>query len=103
MTSLEMQMEALEHPVIRIKGNELIKVKLTDYGKYIYYHRFDKFNKIAESYDEELRKPSYPEEDEDGYSVFQLWEFMGIYGSHIHMDRQNVIYPFEIVYEKGKS
>ncbi len=80
---------------LSINLNEWIKVKLTDLGKEIYYHRYDKLNK---TYGREVLKPSLPSEDEDGYTRFQLWKFIQLYGAHIGMGAPNVIDPLEIVY-----
>lgn len=82
--------------LIRINLNESIKVKLTDWGKEIYYHQYDKVNQIA---GREICKPSFPKEDENGYTEFQLWDFIQLYGIHIGMTLPDVIKPFEIVYE----
>ena len=71
---------------IRINLNEPIKVKLTDWGKEIYYHQYDRTNRIA---GREICKPEFPKEDENGYTEFQLWCFMELY-----------IEPLEIVYER---
>ena len=81
---------------IRINLNESIKVKLTDWGKEIYYHQYDGVNQIA---GREICKPSFPKEDENGYTEFQLWDFINLYGTHMGMTLPNVIKPFEIVYE----
>lgn len=81
---------------IRINLNEPIKVKLTDLGRDIYYHRFDKFN---ERMGKEIIKPSYPKVDENGYTEFQLWLFINIYGPYMDMGKPNVIEPLEIIYE----
>ena len=62
--------------------NHIIKVKLTNHAKDIYYHQHDKLNK---SYGRELIKPSYPEVDKDGFTEFQLWHFIEIYGPYMHM------------------
>ncbi len=80
---------------IRINLNEPIKVKLTQLGKDIYYHQFDSLNKAI---GEEICKPSYPVEDEDGYAEFQLWDFMNLYGDFMGVGLPNVIDPIEIVY-----
>lgn len=86
----------IEPEPIRINLNEPIKVKLTDWGKEIYYHQYDRINQI---YGREICKPSFPKEDENGYAEFQLWCFMELYGTHIGMTLPNVIEPIEIVYE----
>lgn len=80
---------------IRINLNEPIKVKLTDWGKEIYYHQYDRTNQIA---GREICKPKFPKEDEDGYTEFQLWCFIELYGDHMGMTLPNVIEPLEIVY-----
>ena len=82
---------------IRINLNEPIKVKLTDLGKEIYYHQYDKINQIA---GREICKPKFPKEDENGYTEFQLWCFIELYGEHMGMTLPNVIEPLEIVYER---
>jgi len=82
---------------IRINLNEPIKVKLTDWGKEIYYHQYDRTNQIA---GREICKPKFPKEDENGYTKFQLWYFIQLYGEHIGMALPNVIEPLEIVYER---
>lgn len=81
---------------LRINLNEKIKVKLTTWGKEIYYHQYDTVNQIA---GREICKPSFPEEDENGYTEFQLWGFIELYGTHMGMTLPNVIEPIEIVYE----
>jgi hypothetical protein len=82
---------------IRINLNEPIKVKLTNLGKEIYYHQYDKTNQIA---GKEICKPRFPREDENGYTEFQLWRFIELYGVHMGMTRPNVIEPLDIVYER---
>lgn len=85
---------------IRINLNELIKVKLTDWGKEIYYHQYDRTNQIA---GREICKPRFPREDENGYTEFQLWCFIELYGMHMGMALPNVIEPLEIVYERRQE
>ena len=82
---------------IRINLNEYIKVKLTDCGKEIYYRQYDRLN---QSVGREICKPMFPKEDENGYTEFQLWCFIELYGEHMGMTKPNVIKPLEIVYER---
>lgn len=98
-TAMKMAIEALqaEPEPIRINLNEPIKVKLTDRGKEIYYHQYDRTNQIA---GREICKPKFPKEDENGYTEFQLWCFMELYGECMGMTLPNVIEPLEIVYER---
>lgn len=88
---------------MKINLNDHIKVKLTDLGKDIYYHRYDEFNKLYGIYGREVLKPIFPEEDENGYTKFHLWEFIELYGEHIGMAKPQVIYPLEIIYEEGEG
>lgn len=78
----------------KINLNDTIKVKLTPYGAEIYYKQFDKLNK---QYEKEICKPHMPQIDKDGYTEFQLWHFIELYGEHIGMCKPNVIEPLEIV------
>ena len=82
---------------VRINLNELIKVKLTDWGKEIYYHQYDRTNQIV---GRKVCKPMFPKEDENGYTEFQLWYFIELYGEHMGMTLPNVIEPLEIVCER---
>ena len=78
----------------RINLNDWIKVKLTNHGKDIYYHRYDDIN---QSYGKIICEPDYPKADKDGYTKFQLWQFMQLYGKHIGIDYEKVINPIDIV------
>lgn len=81
---------------IRINLNENVKVHLTDLGKEIYYHRFDELNQKCGRI---VCKPSFPKEDADGLTQFQLWVFIELYGNYMGMTKPNVIAPLEIIYE----
>lgn len=81
-----------------INLNETVKVKLTNFGKEIFYHQYDFLN---ERCGKEVIKPSFPKTDEDGYTSFQLWGFIELYGAHIGIGKKNVIEPLEIVYEES--
>ena len=81
---------------MRLNLNDNIRVKLTEHGKDIYYHQYDRINKLL---GREVCKPSYPEVDEDGYTTFQLWCFMELYGVHMGMTLPNVIEPLDIVFD----
>lgn len=83
--------------MIKINLNETIKVKLTPLGAEIYYKQFDELNK---QYSREICKPQMPQIDKDGYTEFQLWNFIELYGQHIGMCKPNVIEPLDIVYCK---
>ena len=93
---LKSELEAKDN-IQKINLNETIKVKLTPYGAEIYYKQFDELNKQR---GREICKPHMPRIDKDGYTEFQLWHFMELYGAHIGMCKQNVIKPLDIVYCK---
>ena len=80
--------------------NELVKVKLTDVGKDIFYHQFDELNVMCK---EVVIEPRYPKVDADGFTEFQLWDLMNTYGPHLKVGC-NV--PFEdcaIYFEEGED
>ena len=79
----------------KINLNETIKVKLTPLGAEIYYKQFDDVNKQR---GREICKPQMPRIDKDGYTEFQLWHFIELYGKHIGACKPNVIEPLDIVY-----
>ena len=81
---------------IRLNLNEVIKVRLTDLGRDIFYHQYDKINQRCGKI---ICNPVLPDEDKEGYVTFQLWHFMSIYGDYIGMGKPNVIDPIEIIYE----
>lgn len=96
----------------KLNLNSPIRVKLTDYGKYVYFHRFDELNKRYDELNTLIEKhrrnsmdhitpltlltPSYPEEDDDGFTEFLLWKFIELYGPYMHMGAKNVIEPLDI-------
>ena len=90
----ELESKETEKPT-KINLNETIKVKLTPYGAEIYYKQFDEVNKQR---GREICKPHMPRIDKDGYTEFQLWHFIELYGQHIGICKPNVIEPLEIVY-----
>lgn len=94
IAELESQLETKDN-IQKINLNEAIKVKLTTYGAEIYYKQFDEVNK---RHGREICKPHMPRIDKDGYTEFQLWHFIELYGEHIGMCKPNVIEPLDIVY-----
>lgn len=90
----ELESKETEKPT-KINLNETIKVKLTPLGAEIYYKQFDELNKQR---GREICKPQMPRIDKDGYTEFQLWNFIELYGEHIGMCKPNVIEPLDIVY-----
>lgn len=79
---------------LKINLNDCIKVKLTPLGTEIYYKQYDALNKDA---GKTVLEPRMPQIDKDGYTMFQLWHFIELYGEHIGMCKPNVIKPIEII------
>lgn len=66
----------------KLNLNSTIKIRLNDYGKDIYYHHLDELNEWLKSKGAKPLERSFPKVDENGFSEFQLWYFMSIYGQH---------------------
>lgn len=72
---------------IRFNLNDNVKVKLNEYGHQIHKQWHADFL--------DLLRPEYrmnhpyrpPTEDEEGYSSWQLWSLMQIFGPHIELGR----------------
>ena len=77
-----------------INLNDFIKVKLNDRGKDIFYHRFDE---IIEQFPRIGLEPHMPKVDENGYTMFQIWEFMELYGVHIGMAKPSVLESMDVI------
>jgi hypothetical protein len=77
-----------------ININDMVRVKLTEMGKEIYFHQYDNLNKLL---GKEIVKPSYPNIDSEEYSNFQLWHLMKIYGESLELGKTvtNNTLPFE--------
>ena len=69
----------------KINLNSVIKVKLTPKGADIFYHKHDELNKHLATNDSMFIKPRMPNIDENGYTKFQLWDFINIYGKYFKM------------------
>ena len=65
--------------------NSIIKFRLNDRGRDIYYHQYDELNEMLIERGAKPIVPTYPKEDENGFSSFQLWRFMNIYGPYMIM------------------
>lgn len=63
--------------------NDYVKVKLTEKGKYIYYHQFDAMNADILHGGGKPLNPIELEYDDEGYTEFQLWHLMAIFGNHL--------------------
>lgn len=58
--------------------NDYVKVKLTPEGANIYYHQFDNICNLSPEF-----KRTLPQIDENGFTKFQLWRLMELYGPKI--------------------
>lgn len=76
-----------------ININDKVKVKLTELGKHIYLHQFDGLNEQITRNGGKPIVPNLPKTDADGYTTFQLWNLMEIYGPHMHL---GCLIPFEL-------
>lgn len=80
----------------RLNINDTVKVKLTPHGADIYFHQYDKLRagmnpKAAASF-----KPRLPEVDKDGYTRFQLWRFVNLYGPYMALGEKNILVDFNV-------
>lgn len=75
----------------KLNLNDSVKVKLTPLGAEIYFHQFDELNKVLSAKGAKLVTPHMTKIDEDGYTSFQLWDFIHLYGEYINIGNQNVI------------
>ena len=64
----------------------LVKVKLTTYGKYIYFHMNDGLVGIVNGVKQEM-----PPVDSEGFTTFELWYFMRVFGPHLVKGGESVI------------
>lgn len=83
---------------IRINLNEVVKFKLTDLGKDVFYHQYDEVNEWIRNRGGRPLEPTMPKVDADGYTEMQLWNFMEVFGSYFGMAKPSVISPLEIIY-----
>lgn len=75
----------------KLNLNDTVKVKLTPLGAEIYYHQFDEVNKRIELCGGKKIEPHMPQVDKDGFTKFQLWHFIEMFGDYIGIGRKNVI------------
>ena len=86
--------------------NECIKVKLTQKGKLIYLEYQIEIQKKFDRDGIKIDVPLSIEVDSEGFSSFQLWRFMEIFGSHMYCGCESVIegpilyLPEELLCEK---
>lgn len=67
----------------KINVNQTVRVKLTEYGVDAFKEYYGRFSRQAT-----------PLMDMDGYTTFQLWELMQLYGPHMEMANPKGV-PFD--------
>lgn len=76
---------------IKFNINHQVKVKVTDYGYDVWLEYSNQFAKYSPTYPiitiEELKA----NQDEDGYTEFQMWDMMSIFGPKMKMGLKNPI------------
>ena len=86
--------------------NEIVKVKLTQKGKLIYSEHQIEIQKRFNRDKIKIDLPLNAKIDNEGFSSFQLWRFMEIFGSHIYCGAEPIIeecilyLPEELLHEK---
>ena len=99
-----MKIEDKEYKIFNI--NEFIKVKLTQKGKLIYLEHQIEIQKRFNRDRIRIDVPLNVEVDDEGFSSFQLWKFMEIFGSHMYCGCEPIIegcilyLPEELLREK---
>lgn len=76
-----------------INLNDWIKVKLTAHGKDIHRRWKSQIAHLLKTSKVDIE----PETDEDGYTKYQLWQFIELFGQYIGMGEDAVIMPLVIV------
>lgn len=80
----------------KLNMNSTIKVKLTPFGAYIFYHQFDELNKKVLNSGGRPIHPRMPEIDNKGFSKFQLHHFINLYGDYMTVSQKNVVEDISI-------
>ena len=99
-----MKIDGKEYKTFNI--NEIVKVKLTQKGKLIYSEYQIEIQKRFNRNGIKINVPLSIEVDSEGFSSFQLWKFMEIFGSHMYCGAEPVIeepilyLPEELLREK---
>lgn len=99
-----MKIDGKEYKTFNI--NEIIKVKLIQKGKLIYSEYQIEIQKRFNRDKIKIDLPLNAKVDNEGFSSFQLWEFMKIFGSHMYCGAESVIegpilyLPEELLREK---
>jgi len=66
--------------MISFNINSSVKVKLTKHGKEVYREWFEKLDLPVK------QQFQLPTEDEEGYSTWQMWHLMRVFGNEMGME-----------------
>lgn len=86
----------------KVNLNEYVKVKLNDFGKDIYYRQYDEINEKIKSLGGKPIESTMPEVDAEGYTRFQIWQFMNLYGEYMTMSGKPVLETLDIIICDGE-
>lgn len=75
----------------KINLNSTIKVKLTPFGDDIYYHKHDDLIEFTKERGVKPLERTMPKKDEEGFTKFQLHDFMNTFGKYMTVGQKNVI------------
>jgi hypothetical protein len=78
--------------------NHTVKVRLTKYGKELHKKQWEDFWNSVGRLDEFPYTP--PEEDENGYCEFQMWDLMEKFGSHCGLCKELAFETVILIDEK---
>ena len=99
-----MEISGKEYKTFNI--NESIKVKLSQKGKLVYLEHQIEIQKRFNRDNIKIDVPLNVEVDSEGFTEFQLWRFMEIFGSHMYCGSESVIegpilyLPVDLLQEK---
>lgn len=85
-----------EKEFVKTNLNYHIKVKLNDYGKQVHH---DYWKDTCERFD----TPYKLEVDEEGYSSFQIHEFMNIFGEYAQLGAKPFMETYDVLIERSKK
>jgi len=76
---------------IKFNINHSVKVKVTEYGYEVWLAHENKFVHFSGTIKPVTIEELKAKQDEDGYTKFQLWDMMSIFGSKMQMGFKNPI------------
>jgi len=76
---------------IKFNINDPVKVKVTEYGYEVWLEYSNQFVKYSPTYPVTTIEELKAKQDDDGYTEFQLWDMMSIFGSKMQMGFKNPI------------